>query len=129
MATSGAAAHVLSKQYPELTTDEVSRYVAHLKESLGPARSSAVYSLACRAAPVAENPMGIRRGSVVEIDRERYIVLGCGFMTLELASLVRPAESKTIGKDEFMQLADRQFRVLDPDESAGIVDEVIGPSA
>ena len=126
MATIRPAAHVLSKQYPELTTDEVSQYVTHLKEALGPARSSAVYSLACRAAPIGDNPLGLKRGSIVEIDKERYIVLGSGFMTLELASLARPGQPLTIGKDDFTKLEDRGFRVLDAAESASVLDEVMG---
>lgn len=124
MTNQSSATHVLSHRYPELTTDTVSRYVAHLKDTLGPAKSSAVYSLACRAAPVAENPMGIQRGSVVEISGEKFVVLGCGFMTLELASLARSAEPRTIGKDDFLQLESQGFKVLDPDESAKILEEL-----
>lgn len=127
MGAAGTAAHVLSKQYPELTTDDVSRYVSHLKEALGPAKSSAVYSLACRSAPIGDNPMGIRRGSIVEIEGERFIVLGSGFMTLELASLARPGHPMTIGRDEFVQLGNKGFRVCDAEESVRILDELIGP--
>ena len=123
MATTSVAAHVLCKQYPELSSDTVSRYVHRLKESLGPARSAAVYAPACNAAPLAENPLGLRRGSVVEIGRERYLVLGSGFMTLELASLSRNTEVRTIGKDEFMGLQDQSFRVLDDAESESALDQ------
>ena len=119
------AAHVLSRYYPELTTDTVSRYVAHLKESLGPSKSSAVYSHACRAAPVADNPMGLQRGSVVEIEGERYLALGCGFMTLEFANLRRPEELRTLGKDEFVRLGEEGFRVLDPETSRQLVEEAM----
>jgi len=119
------AAHVLSRYYPELTNDDVSRYVSHLKEKLGPARSSAIYAHACRAAPVAENPMGLRRGSVVDIEGERHLALGCGFMTLEFASLERPDQLRTLGKDEFVRLGKERFKVLDESESARLVAEAI----
>lgn len=119
------AAHVLSRYYPELTTDDVSRYVTHLKETLGPSKSSAVYSHACRAAPVADNPMGLRRGSVVEIEGERYLALGCGFMTLEFASLSRPDQLRTVGKDEFARLGNEKFKVLDEESSRRILAETI----
>lgn len=126
MAAPGTAAHVLSKQFPELTSDEVSCYVAHLKEQLGPTKSSAVYSLACRAAPIGDNPMGLRRGSIVEVEGERHIVLGSGFMTLELASLARPGQARTIDKDEFARLGVEGFRVCDPEESARLLEEAMG---
>lgn len=122
MAGTGRAAHVLSKRYPELTTDEVSRYVSHLKEQLGPTKASAVYSLACRSAPLADNPMNLRRGSVVEIEGERYVTLGGGFMTLEFASLSRPGGHRTVGKDEFARLGAEGFKVLDDEASARALD-------
>ena len=125
MSAKPTAAHVLSKYYPELTTDLVSRYVTHLKESIGPSKSSAVYSHACRAAPVGDNPMGLQRGSVVEIEGEPYLALGCGFMTLEFASLRRPEELRTLGKDEFVRLGSDAFKVLDQDASARLIDEAI----
>lgn len=125
MPQSQSAAHVLSRYYPELMTDDVSRYVTHIKEKLGPAKSSAIYAHACRAAPVADNPMGLRRGSVVEIEGERYLALGCGFMTLEFASLNRLDQLRTIGKDEFVRLGKEKFKVLDEEESHKLVDEVI----
>jgi hypothetical protein len=124
-----SAAHVLSKLYPELTTDEVSRYVVHLKETLGPSRSSAVYSLACRAAPIGDNPMGLRRGSVVEVEGEKYLVLGSGFMALELASLARPGRPRTIDRDEFVRLGENGFRVCGADESASVLGALPGLQA
>ena len=125
MSGGATAAHVLSRYYPELTTDLVSRYVTHLKESLGPSKSSAVYSHACRAAPVADNPLGLQRGSVVEIEGEPYLALGCGFMTLEFASLRRPEELRTLGKDEFVRLGKESFKVLGPEESRELIDKTI----
>lgn len=128
MAAIDKAAHILSKQYPELTTDAVSQYVTHLKKSLGPARSSAVYSMACRAAPVGDNPLGIKRGSIVEIEGERFIVLGCGFMTLELASLLQPEKSRTIGADEFVKLLSNGIKVLESDETNRILNSLVNKS-
>lgn len=127
MGTNGTAAHVLSKLYPWLTTDQVSRYVNHLKEALGPARSSAVYSLACRAAPIGDNPMGMKRGSVVEVEGEKFIVLGSGFMTLELASLARPGQPRSIDKDEFARLGEEGLKMCGPEESDRILDEAVRP--
>lgn len=124
-----AAAHVLSKLYPELTTDEVSRYVTRLKETLGPSRSSAVYSLACRSAPIGDNPMGLGRGSVVEIEGEKYLVLGGGFMVLELASLARPGQPRTIDRDEFARLGEEGFRVCGSEESAAALGALPGLQA
>lgn len=125
MANTNVAAHVLCKQYPELTSDAVSHYVHHLKDILGPAKASAVYSMACRSAPIGENPLGLRRGSVVEIAGERYLVLGSGFMTLELASLSRKTEVRTIGKDELIGLEAQGFRVLDDEESTEVLEQLV----
>lgn len=125
MAKPGTAAHILAQKYPELTTDQVSRYVSHLKDSLGEKRASPVYSIACRSAPLAENPMGIQRGSVVLIEKGHYIVLGCGFMTIELASLDHPEQIRSIGRDEFARLGDEGFKVLSPEESAQLVESKI----
>ena len=125
MPATGIAAHVLSKRYPELTSDQVSRYVAHLKQQLGPTKASGAYSTACRAAPLADNPLQLRRGSVVEIEGERYLTLGSGFLTLEFASLARPGTVRTVGKDEFARLGDAGFRVLDEAESEGVLNAAI----
>ena len=126
MASVGHAAHILAQRHPELTTDVVSRYVTHLKDTIGAARASAVYSMACRSAPVAENPMNLHRGSVVEIEGERFVVLGCGFMTLEFASLARPGALRTVNKDEFARLGAEGFKVLDEHESGRILDAAMG---
>lgn len=119
------AAHILANRYPELTNDDVSRYVARLREKLGDARCSAVYSTACRSAPVGENPMGLQRGSVVEIEGERYLALGSGFLTLEFASLARPNQLRSIGPDEFARLQKDGFTVLPAEESRQIVDQAL----
>ena len=87
MASEGHAAHVLAHQQPELTKDEVSRYARHLKEALGPAKSAAAYSAACRATPIGENELDLHRGTVVELEGDKYLALGAGFLTLEFASL------------------------------------------
>jgi hypothetical protein len=121
------AAHVLSHQYPELTRDDVSRYVTYLKEKYGPAKSAGVYSIACRAAPVGENPLGLQRGSVVTIEGERYVALGCGFMTLEFASLDRPNHVRSVGADDFVRLSKGEFHVLGSDESRDALNAIVGP--
>ncbi|MEJ2575606.1 MAG: hypothetical protein P8106_02690 [Gammaproteobacteria bacterium] len=125
MTTTEKATHVLCNQYPELMTDDVSQYVNFLKGKLGPSKASAVYAQACRAAPVGDNPMGLRRGSVVEIEGERYLTLGSGFMNLEFANLGRPGVARTIGPDEFVRLSGQQFRVLDEAESKSVLGEVM----
>jgi hypothetical protein len=117
------AAHILANRYPELVSDEVSRYVARLREKLGDSKSSVVYSTACRVAPVGENPLGLQRGSVVEVEGERYVTLGCGFLTIELANLGRPGELRTVGPEEFARLKTGGFKVLPTDESQRILDE------
>jgi hypothetical protein len=117
------AAHILAGRYPELASDHVSQYVARLREQIGDSRSSAVYSTACRAAPVGENPLGLQRGSVVEIEGERYVTLGCGFLTIELANLGRPGELRTVGPEDFAKLKEGGFKVLSADESGLLLDE------
>ena len=67
------ASHIYASIYPELARDDVSRYVSHLKETLGEKKVGGLYSVACKAAPVGDNPMGLRRGSVVEIEGEKYL--------------------------------------------------------
>jgi hypothetical protein len=119
------ATHVLCNLYPELMTDDVSHYVNFLKDKLGPSKASAVYSVACRAAPVGDNAMGLKRGSVVEIEGERHLCLGCGFMNLEFANLGRPGIARTIGPDEFVRLSGDQFRVLDEAASKSVLSEVM----
>ena len=121
----GKAAHVLSGQFPQLATDSVSRYVAHLKEQIGPSKASTVYSLACRVAPVGDNPLGLKRGSVVKIEGDRYLALGCGFMNLEFASLDRPGTLRTLGADEFVRLGNEGFEVLDEEQSERMVEQVM----
>ena len=125
MTTDEKATHVLCNLYPELMTDDVSHYVNFLKDKLGPSKASAVYSIACRAAPIGANPMGLKRGSVVEIEGERYLSLGCGFMNLEFANLGRPGIARTIGPDEFVRLSGEQFRVLDEAQSKSVLSEVM----
>ena len=125
MASSGKATHVLCTVYPELMDDDVSHYVNHLKDTLGPSKASAVYSLACRAAPIGDNPLNLRRGSVVEIEGERYLALGSGFMTIEFANLARPGKARTVGPDEFVRLSGEQFRVLDEAQSKQVIEELL----
>ena len=116
------AAHILANRYPELVNDEVSRYVARLREQIGDSKSSVVYSTACRAAPVGDNPLGLQRGSVVEVEGDRSVTLGCGFLTIELANLGRPGELRTLGPEEFARLKEGGFKVLPPDESQQVLD-------
>jgi hypothetical protein len=125
MTTTDKATHVLCSVYPELMTDDVSHYVNFLKDKLGPSKASAVYSLACRAAPVGENPLGLRRGSVVEIEGEPHLALGSGFMNLEFANLARPGVARTVGPDEFVRLSGEQFRVLDDAQSQAVLNEIM----
>jgi hypothetical protein len=122
---SGKAAHVLSGRFPQLASDSVSRYVNHLKEQMGPSKASAVYSVACRVAPVADNPLGLQRGRIVQIQGDNYLALGCGFMNLEFARLDRPGTLRTLGADEFVRLGDEGFRVLDGEQSEQILEEVM----
>ncbi len=119
------AAHILANRYPELTNDAVSRYVEHLREKLGDTKSSVVYSTACRSAPVGDNPMGVQRGSVVEIEGERYVTLGCGFLTLEFANLDRPEQLRSVGPEEFARLKGAKFTVRSAEESREILDKVL----
>lgn len=119
------AAHTLGAQYPELMTDVVSSYVSNLKEKLGAANSSAVYSVACRSAPLPENPLALKRGSVVEIKGEKFITLGSGFMTLEFASLDRPGQLLTLGPSDYSHLDEKAFRVLEEDESEALLNSLL----
>jgi len=114
------AAHIYSKKYPELARDEVSRYVAALKEKLGEKKIGAVYSAACRAAPVGENGMQLQRGSVVEMEGEKYLCLGCSFMALEFASLAQPGHLRTLDFAQFSNLV-KGIKVLDPEESQRVL--------
>lgn len=110
------ASHIFAHIYPELARDDVSRYVAYLKEHLGEKKISGVYSVACKAAPVGENPLGLRRGSVVEIDGEKFLCLGASFMAIELASLDHPGQGQTLDFHKFAAVISK-MRVLSPEES------------
>ncbi len=47
--------------------------------------------------------MGLQRGSVVEIEGEHYVTLGCGFLTLEFANLNRPEQLRSVDRGEIAQ--------------------------
>jgi hypothetical protein len=126
MTGNAKAAHVLGSQYPELMEDAVSEYVSALRKRIGDAASSAVYSTACRSAPLPDNPIRLKRGSVVEIKGEKYLSLGSGFMTLEFASLDRAGTLLSVGPAEFANLEQRGFRVLDEQESQATLN--LGPA-
>jgi hypothetical protein len=119
------ATHIYGSIYPELSRDDVSRYVAHLKERLGEKKIGGVYSVACKAAPVGDNPLGLRRGSVVEIDGERHICLGSSFLALEFASLDHPGQGQTLDFQKFSTLISK-MRVLDSEASRKVLSEVMG---
>lgn len=110
------ATHIYVHLYPELGRDDVSRYVAYLRERMGEKKIGGVYSIACKATPVGENPLGLQRGSVVEIEGEKYLCLGCSFMALEFASLEHPGQALTMDFQSFNKLLSK-MRVLDPEAS------------
>jgi hypothetical protein len=110
------ATHIYVHLYPELGRDDVSRYVAYLRDRKGEKKIGGVYSVACKAAPVGDNPMGLRRGSVVEIEDEKYLCLGSSFMALEFASLEHPGQGLTMDFQGFSKLLSK-MRVLDPEAS------------
>jgi hypothetical protein len=118
------ASHIYAHLYPELARDDVSRYVAHLKDRLGEKKIGGVYSVACKAAPVGDNPMGLRRGSVVEIEGERYLCLGSGFMALEFANLDHPGQGRTLDFHKFSEVVSK-MRVLDEAESGRVLKTVM----
>jgi hypothetical protein len=115
------ATHIYSSINPALSRDEVSKYVAHLKEKLGEKKIGGVYSVACRAAPVGDNPLGLRRGSVVDIDGEKHLCLGCSFMALEFANLEHPGQGQTLDFQKFSTLFPK-IRVLDAEEARRTLD-------
>lgn len=110
------ASHVFAHIYPELARDDVSRYVAHLKERMGEKKIGGVYSVACKAVPVGDNALGLRRGSVIEIEGEKFLCLGASFMALELASLDQPGHGQTLDFQKFASLLSK-MRVLSKEES------------
>jgi hypothetical protein len=119
------AAHILAQKFPELSTDRVSQYVNRLKDKIGLAKASAVYSIACRVTPIGDNPLGLQRGRVVKIEGDHYLALGCGFFNLEFANLDRPGIFRTIDADEFARLSDAAFQVLDEEQSERIVEKAL----
>jgi hypothetical protein len=119
------ASHIYASIYPELARDDVSHYVSHLKEKLGEKKIGGLYSVACKAAPVGDNPLGLRRGSVVEIEGEKYLCLGASFMALEFASLEHPGQGQTLDFQKFSSLFSR-IRVLGQEESQQALQAVMG---
>ncbi len=120
------AAHILAHEHPELANDEVSRYARYLKETLGPTKSGAAYSMACRSTPIGENKLGLKRGSVVEIEGEKYLAMGCGFLTLEFTSLDHPGQIRTLDHADFSRVINGAFRVLSEDESRNVLEALMG---
>jgi hypothetical protein len=119
------ASHIFAHIYPELGRDDVSQYVHHLKDKLGEKKIGGIYSVACKAAPVGANPLGLQRGSVVEIEGERFVCLGSSFMALEFASLDHPGQGQTLDFHKFNVLFSK-IRVLDKDESHKALQESMG---
>jgi len=119
------ATHIFSQRYPELARDDVSRYVAHLKERLGEKKVGGVYSAACTAVPVGQNPMHLQRGSVVEMEGEKYLCLGSSFMALEFANLDHPGQGRKLDFSQFSNLV-KEMRVADEAESKRLLQAAMG---
>jgi hypothetical protein len=119
------ATHIYSHLYPELSRDDVSRYVAFLKHRFGEKKIGGVYSAACTAMPVGQNAMNLQRGSVVEIEGERYLCLGSSFMALEFASLEQPGHERKLDFTHFNSLV-KDMRVLSTEESRRVLESVMG---
>lgn len=112
----------------ELSNDETSRYISTLPKG---SSHAVVTTVACRAFPIGENPWGMDRGHVVELQGDRYLVLGQMDNVVQLARLGDVHHSKELRRLSVSELEkmdqDGNLVVYDQARSQQALEEKIGP--